>query len=165
MEPQPCAIFGLPQDPAILAGLGTVTIRHGQLDYILRMTICSIVGISKEDALNATAAQMSGQLRKQIRKLAERRFGESKTLILLDALLNRAKSASRRRNELIHNLWARELDGDTLLTDRDRKWSPAPTVGELEALATDIHAITFDFIKARQDGFLFSALAQPAQGS
>jgi hypothetical protein len=161
MELQPPVIFGLPEDPAVLEALGTVTIRHGQLDYILRMTVCSISGTSKEDALNATSRQTSGALRDRIRKLAKRRFGESKTLVQLDALLNRARCASERRNELVHNLWARELDGGSLIAGHDHELSPAPTAAELRTLASDFNTIAVDFIKARQEGFLFSALAQP----
>jgi hypothetical protein len=157
MEEGRDAVFGLPQDKRVLEALGAVSIRHGQLDYILRMTVCSIAGVSKDVALNATARQGSGDLRDRIRKLAKRRFGESETLVLLDALLTRARCASERRNELIHSLWARELDGDALVADEDHRLLPAPNPADIDAIANEIDAITYELIKARQDGFLYIA--------
>ena len=162
MELQPCVTFQLPKDQTVLAAIGTVTIRATDLDYMLRMTVASIAGITEQEALDATARQRSHELRVRVRKLAKRRFGESNTLLLLDALLTRARKASERRNELIHNLWAQELDGDLLVRDDNRKWSPAPSAANLEALTEEFAAITLDIVKARQEGFLFAALAKPS---
>jgi|SRR5208283_503182 len=159
MEPQPPTILALPQDKDVLAALGAVSVRHGQLEYILRMTVGTLVGVSQTEAFGATAKQGSQELRTRLLKLAKRRFGDGKPLVLLQALLHRAELASQQRNELIHNLWAQVLDGDTVVLGREHKPSTAPSATELEILAEEIHSITFELIKARQEGFLRAAIS------
>lgn len=58
-------LLNIPDDPTVLAALGKVAIRHGQLDYILRMTVKSILALSIREALDATARQGSKDLRKR----------------------------------------------------------------------------------------------------
>ncbi len=53
----------IPTDPALLAAVGKVALRHGQLDYVLRMTVKSILKLSIRDALDATDRQGSRELR------------------------------------------------------------------------------------------------------
>ena len=45
----------IPDDPSVVAAVGRIALRHGQLDYILRMTIKTLGGLSIQDALDATA--------------------------------------------------------------------------------------------------------------
>lgn len=165
MEQAHVVVFALPQDQSILAALGAVTIRSGQLDYCLRMTICSITDIGRDAVFTATARQSSSALRDRVRKLAKRRFGESQTLLLLDALLSRARCATEKRNQMIHCLWAHEIDGDPVIADHDHKFSEAPSAADIEALASEIETITYDFIKARKEGFLCSAPGKPQAGN
>ena len=47
----------MPEDPAVLAAVGKIALRHGQLDHVLRMTIKSLTGVSMNEALDATARQ------------------------------------------------------------------------------------------------------------
>ncbi len=40
----------IPTDPNLMAAVGKVPLRHGQLDYVLRMTVKSILGLSVREA-------------------------------------------------------------------------------------------------------------------
>ena len=97
------ANYGLPRDKKVLAALGTIALRHGQLENAMKMVIKDLAGVSKQDALDATAMQSSRELRDRIRKLAKQRIGEGPALVQLDALLHRAKLAADKRNELLHS--------------------------------------------------------------
>ena len=148
----------IPEDEQVLAAVGTISIRHGQLDYILRMTVKSLLGLSIHEALDATARQGSFDLRKRIRALAKQKFGESETLVKLDALLERARRATESRNEFLHSLWAYELDGKPVIRDDDHSFRPAPTINELREAATELATITTELNEARLEGFLKKAL-------
>jgi hypothetical protein len=121
--------MGYPGDP-ILVAIGKIAIRHGQLDYSLKMTVRTLAGISIIEAVDATERQSSSALRDRVRKLARKRFGESQTLVHLDALLTRARRATERRNELLHALWAHELDGDPVMRSVGSEFRPIPA-GEM----------------------------------
>src|SRR5258708_10131041 len=97
--------FKLPDDPALLAAVAKVAIRHGQLDYVLRMRVKSIERLTIRQGLDATERQGSAALRERVRKLARKKLGEGRALVLLDALLARSGRATRRRNQLLHGLW------------------------------------------------------------
>ena len=147
-------ILALPGDKELLAALGKMSIRHSQLDYILRMTISSVAGLSKEKVLEATRLETSGALRKRLRKLAKRRFGEVAILLQLEALLERAKVTSNKRNDLIHSVWAHQLDGDPVKLDHANQFQAPPSKEKFEEISEEIHDVTFAFIEARQFGFL-----------
>src|SRR5262249_42307728 len=101
----------LPTDKKILAAVGTIALRHGQLDNGLKMIIRDLTGVSTLDALDATAREGSRELRARILKLARQRLGEGPALVRLQALLTRARRASDKRNELMHAICGTELDG------------------------------------------------------
>jgi hypothetical protein len=84
----------VPEDPAVVGAVGRIALRHGQLDYILRMTIKTLGGLSIQDALDATARLGSRELRERIRKLARQRLGEGAPLLRLEAILQRAAKRS-----------------------------------------------------------------------
>ena len=141
----------IPEDKQVLAAVGTISIRHGQLDYCLKMTIKSIMGLSILETLDATDSQGSFDLRKRIRKLAKQRFGEGETLVKLDALLTRASRATGNRNQILHSLWAYELDGTPVIRNRDHSFQPIPNIIKLNELASEIFTITTDFNNARKE--------------
>ncbi|MGA7263547.1 MAG: hypothetical protein WCB44_00790 [Stellaceae bacterium] len=109
----------IPEDPAVVGAVGRIALRHGQLDYMLRMTIKSLGGLSTQDALDATARLGSRDLRERIRKLARHRLGEGAPLLRLEAILQRVAKATERRNHLLHTLWAHELNGAPVIRDED----------------------------------------------
>ncbi len=153
-------MFGLPEDQAVLASIGKVAIRHGQLDYVLRMTVKSIAGVTIAEALDATGGMTSGRLREQVLALARRRLRESPALLQLRALLTRSKRATARRNALLHGLWARELEGNDVYRSDGQSFGPIPPVSELDALADELYAVTVALNSARLDGFLRLALEE-----
>jgi hypothetical protein len=152
--------MGLPDDPQVLAAIGRIAIRHGQLYYHLKMTVRSLSGVTIDEAIDATERQGSRELRVRVRKLARKRLGESEALVRLDALLGRAARATERRNKLLHGLWAQELDGDAVLRTEGREFKPIPSVADLNVVADELAQIAKDLLLARLDGFLRDALSK-----
>jgi hypothetical protein len=64
-------------DPPILQALGLVAIRHGQLEYALRMTIKSLTGLDVRKALDETAYVGAKALRKRILDTAKAKLAQS----------------------------------------------------------------------------------------
>lgn len=154
----------LPNNPDLLAAFGEVALRHEHLTHILRMTIKTLVNLEVGEALDATVYDGSRQLRERIRKLARQSLGEGKPLLKLQALLERCRRATDKRNDLIHNIWAKELDGEPLRRSADHTWHSIPTVKELKALAKEFNDLIETLNNARLHGFLSEALAKRPRG-
>jgi hypothetical protein len=150
----------LPEDQRVLAAIGKIALRHGQLDYALKMTVKSLVGISVRDAIDATARQSSYELRDRVRRIARKRFGEGDVMVRLDAILERARRATEARNRLLHGLWAHELDGGPVMRSDGYEFGPIPTVDQLEDVADELALIEANLTSARLEGFLRDALAK-----
>jgi hypothetical protein len=158
---EPFIYFAIPDDKDLLAAFGALTIRHEQLNYILRMMIETFRGICKEKVLCETSKMGSAQLRKCIKKLAEQKLREDDALPRLHELIERSERASEKRNELIHSVWGQELDGNAVMKYNDRKWKVLPDVLELEKLSEEIDYIRNELIEARfKGGFLWESLAK-----
>jgi hypothetical protein len=158
IPPTPFVGHGLPDDEKILAELGKITLRHGQVDNALRMTIKDLTGVSQTQALDATARDGSRELRERTRTLARQRLGEGAALVRLQALLARAGRATKKRNELIHAAWGTELDGGPVMRGDDHQFRPAPSLTELQNLEHDMVRILDELIQARLNGFLLDSL-------
>ena len=152
--------FHVPADVALLGAFGEVALRHEHLNHILRMTIKTLGRLRPDEAADATAYDGSRQLRDRIRKLARQRLGEGEALLKLQALLERCRRATDKRNELMHGIWAKELDGEPMRRGSDQNWYPLPTADELKALANQIWILTDELNSARLEGFLSKALAK-----
>ncbi len=150
----------IPTDPQLMAAVGKEALRHGQLDYVLRMTVKSILKLSIRDALDATDRQGSHGLRDRVRKLAKQKFGEGETLVRLDALLARSRRATANRNEVLHSLWARKAGKPIIRDDDGYAFRQIPTVTELEKMADDLAEAASELNDARMNGFLKEALSQ-----
>jgi hypothetical protein len=155
----------LPNDKELLAAFGEMALRHEHLSHILRMTIKTICRLRPDEALDATVYDGSRQLRERIRKLARRRLGEGEALLKLQALLERCSRATSRRNELMHGIWARDLDGDPFRSGTSQTQLPLPTVADLMAVTKELRELTRSLNSARLDGFLFEALSIREPGS
>lgn len=151
-----------PDDPAILAAVGKVAIRHGQLDHVLRMTVKIILGLSRQAALDATARQGSRELRERVRKLAKQKIKEGEALVHLDALLQRSRRATDRRNDFLHAVWAYDEDGNPVIHDDDHRSQPIPSVDAIESVATELARVAFELNEARLKGFRREALLAAA---
>lgn len=150
--------LAVPTDEKLLAAIGKIAICHGHLDHILRMTLKTLSGVTVQEALDATVRQGSRELRNRVRRLAKQRLGEGEPLVKIEALLEQSRRATERRNELLHGLWAQELDGEAVIRNEEHKFSLPPSIAELESLASELAAITKNLNFARLDGFLKSAL-------
>jgi len=135
-----------------------MALRHEHLSHILRMTIKTLANLWPQEALDATAYDGARQLRDRVRTLARQRFGEGEVLLKLQAFLERCKRATDQRNELMHTVWAQELDGEPMRRGSDQKHYPLPTIPELQALSGEIDVLARELDTARLEGFLAEAL-------
>ena len=153
-------MFHVPPDKDLLSVIGEVALRHEHLNHILRMTIKTLARLEINEALDATAYDSTSQLRERIKKLARQRLGEGAPLLKLQALLERCKRASERRNDLIHSVWGQELDGAPARKGLGQEWQSLPSITDLVNLAADIMQLTAELNEARLAGFLHEALEQ-----
>lgn len=163
MEQSPMRMmkFHVPDDPALLAVLGTISLCHSHLDHVLRMMIKTLTEVTVEEALDATVFEGSASLRNRIKKLAKRRLGDGTALVQLQALLERCRRATEYRNDLIHSIWAQDADGgDAAVRTGDHDWKPLPTIDELDALSDELRSLAYELNTARLDGFLSEALSK-----
>ena len=152
-------MFHVPDDKELLAAFGEMALRHEHLNYILRMTIKTLAQLTPQEALDATVNEGSRQLRERIRKLARQRLGEGPPLLKLQALMQRCQRITDKRNELVHSVWAKELDGEAQLRNADTS-RPPPTRQELSDLSDEIRDLTTSLNQARLEGFLLEALTE-----
>jgi hypothetical protein len=150
--------FGMPTDESLLAAIGKVAVRHGQMDYVLRMTIKSLAGLSIAQALDATSKNGSAQLRGRVEKLARQRLGEGPALLKLQAFLTRSRRATERRNELLHSLYAADAEGREFRRGEDHSSNPLPIAADVQSLAGDFGTIAAELNDARLNGFLKEAM-------
>jgi hypothetical protein len=137
---------------SILQALGKISLLHSRLDHILKMTLKTLAEVRVAQALDSTAFESSSSLRGRIKTLARKRLGEGKALIRLQALLERSRRATEKRNELVHSVWAREEDGaetSAAAILACREWKPMPTVADLETLATELNTLIVELNQAR----------------
>jgi hypothetical protein len=102
------------------------------------MTVKSILKTDTREARDATARQGSRELQMRIRKLAKQKIGEGEVLVQLDALLNRARQLTDRRNTYIHDLWGYDAEGNPAISGDEHQMRPVPTLPELEGLANEL---------------------------
>ena len=150
--------FHVPSDQSLLAAFGEVALRHEHMNHILRMTVKSLTGVTPAEALAATMFESSAQLRERVRKIARKRLGEGAALVKLQAILANCKRLTQKRNELVHSLWAQELDGDAHLRNGYGSTRPLPTQDELHGLAREMEELTGHLNFERLEGFLKEAL-------
>ncbi len=155
-------IFHVPEDKELLAEIGVVTLRHEHLNHILKMTVRSIEDMSIKEALDELKYKGTSYLRRRIEDSVKEKLGDSETLLKFQAILDRVKSVTEKRNKIIHGLWAKELDGDPGIIEYFEDFedlSPLPTVDDLKNLGKEIEETTKKLNEARLDGgFLKEAL-------
>lgn len=153
-------MFHIPEDKDLLAAYGELSLRHEHLTHILRMTVKTLARLEVSEALDATAYDGAARLRDRIKTIARQRLGEGEALLKLQAIIERCKRATEKRNDLIHSVWGRELDGEPFRQGNDQSWQPLPTVEELNTLGKEIRVLTDSLNEARLFGFLAEALAK-----
>ena len=78
----------IPESSKLIAAMGEVAIRQGQLDHVLKLTVKITLSISMKEALDATEFMSSSELRRRVRRLVKQKIGEGEALVRLDAILN-----------------------------------------------------------------------------
>jgi hypothetical protein len=158
-------VYDVPSDrPDLLAAVGRVALRHAHLDHEMKLTIKTLAGVTAREAFDATEFEGSSALRERVRKLARNSLGEGAPLIKLQALLKRCQDVTRRRNELIHAIWCRDVDTDSPGVFRGDSHAPLPTVEELDQLANGIRSLYQELSDARLTGYVAEALLGKAPG-
>jgi protein-arginine kinase activator protein McsA len=150
--------FHVPSDQRLLAAFGEVALRHEHMNYALRMTIKSLTAVTPSEALAATMYESSAQLRDRVRKIARRRLGDGAALVRLQAMLAECRRLTEKRNDLVHGLWAQELDGEAHVRDGLGDIRPLPTAEELQNLASELERHTARLNIERLESFLVEAL-------
>jgi hypothetical protein len=70
------ASFHVPKDQALLAAFGEMALCHEHMNYIWKMTIKTLSGITLAEALKQTEYRSSRYLRERIKGLAAKALGE-----------------------------------------------------------------------------------------
>jgi hypothetical protein len=156
--------FHVPSDQKVLAAFGEVALRHEHMNHVLRMTMKSLTGVTPAEAIAATAYESSAQLRDRVRKIARKRLGDGTALVRLQAMLAECKRLTEKRNDLVHGLWAQELDGEAHVRDAHGGRRPLPTAEELQDLARELEHHAARLNLERLEGFLVQALQSPGPG-
>jgi len=149
--------FHVPSDQRLLAAFGEVALRHEHMNYVLKMTIKSLTGVTPTEAVAATRFESSKQLRDRVSKIARKKLGDGAVLIKLQAMLAECQRLTEKRNDLVHGLWAQELFGEAHIRDAHGATRPLPTAEELHDLARALKHHSDRLNQARLEGLLSEA--------
>jgi hypothetical protein len=144
-------------DRGLLEAAGKISLAHGQLELMLRMTIKTLTGLSVQDALDATVNSKTWELRKDIVKLFRQKTNDVTLQYKLKSLLGRCEQLSEQRNKLLHNAWAIAPDGSVVTKGEKHAWGIAPSADELNSLASEIKKCVELLNEARLNGFIRDA--------
>lgn len=100
-------------DKKRLQALGTISVRHGQLDYAIRLIIKKLQGETIEKSLVSTGRDVSSKLTTTALKLAKEKLGVGPVYDKLAQMLTSAGNAIERRNEFIHSMYFKDTRGQT----------------------------------------------------
>jgi hypothetical protein len=142
----------LPDEPGLLAAAGRVALAHGQLEYVLRMTVKSILSRPTREVLDATEGENISKIRDLIKKLLRVYVRDEVVNCQIRALLTRAGRAAERRNKLIHRPWLESIEGGFIVKGDEHIWGAPPSAAELEGLAEKITEIAVELNDARLEG-------------
>jgi len=150
-------MLAIPDDPELLAAIAMVAIAHGHHELILKRTLKTLNDWPLADADAGTKFWSVSRVRDCIEEDATRRLGgNSPEVVQIVDILARSEALSNRRNDLMHGIWGRELDGG----DRhlgDEGWT-LPTASALRELAAQLSTLTNELNAARLDTWLAEAL-------
>ncbi len=144
-------------DAETLASLGRVAIRHSQMDDQLKMTIKTMLNLAPEEARIEYLRTSAEGLRKRVEALAKAMVDDG-TVQKLCEMTERCEILSDARNDVIHGLWGRELDGAHVVAAPDGSTNPAPTPIAMNDLARRIHEHRKRLTHDRLAGYLHEAL-------
>ena len=79
--------FHVPKDQALLGAFGEMALCHEHMNYILKMTIKMLSGVTLAEALKQTEYRSSRYLRERIKRLVAKALGEGAALRKLQGLM------------------------------------------------------------------------------
>jgi ribonuclease BN (tRNA processing enzyme) len=153
----------IPEDKELLAAFGAVAISHGHLDHVLKRVVKTLAGLTPAEADRALAYEPSSSVRRIAAKLAQNNFGKASPVTLkLKAILHECELLTEKRNDLLHSVVARQMDGKAKLLQADHSLRSMPAVKTLNRLAKQIQAVATEINNARMlpGGFIFDAMAK-----
>jgi len=103
------ASFHVPKDQALLAAFGEMALCHEHMNYIWKMTIKTLSGITLAEALKQTEYRSSRYLRERIKGLAAKALGEGAALRKLQGLMETCAAFTKRETILCMAFWQRSL--------------------------------------------------------
>jgi len=144
-----------PENKELLAAVGVVAIAHGQLEYILRMIVRTLGGLSITEALDAMQFKPMIEVRKEIRRLFSELTNDAALRLKMDALLERVRKESEQRNQLLHRPWALDQENQPLMKDEYHQWGPTPNIEKFNKLSERIYDLIREMNEARFAGFIY----------
>lgn len=157
------SVMRLPTDDAVLKAVGQVAIAHGHLEYVIRMTIRSLIGMTVTQALDATQYVSMRDLRDYVRKLFQKKTTDRELRLRMNALLTEAERLTDSRNGLIHRTWGESPDGTLVIKGDDHSFGPSPTVEELNEIVTNIYDLIRRINNERMYGFIDQVVNPPQE--
>jgi hypothetical protein len=149
----------VPDDPLLLQAMARVSILHSQLEFVLRMTMKALSKSRPNSARKDARDMLASDVRKRVRKLASKRLGKCDARDQLDALLDRCRRATKKRDKYAHAMFVGNFDRDDYLTESEiDDWAPLPSLSELTLFAAELFSLAEEIDEARLSGFLKDAL-------
>ena len=156
----PFITFYLPEDPEYLAAIGAVVVRQSQLDHALLMTVKSLLGwtVSATHDLQRKERRTTPRLREKVLEQARALLRDEPVLAQLEQLLKRCEDlVEQDRNDVLHGLWATDIDRSPLLV-RHGEHRAIPPIDELRRLAAEMFELAEALNRGRLDGELGAAI-------
>ncbi len=150
----------MPADKTYHAAVGKVALAHGHLELVQRFLVRALARVDMRVALDSTEGSRNLDVQKTVRRLARERQLPENVMVRLEALLNKARMLSRKRNELVHRAVQMDKNGKIVQKRDDQKWGPAPSMAELKNLSEDILELSKEINKERLTGFIRDACAK-----
>jgi predicted DNA-binding protein len=142
-----------PEDSVLLQELGKVSIAHSQLDYSLLLLVKSLKNLALADAQRDLGRVSSFRLREIIEEYVEEHVLD---ICVKEEILNyleAAKALTKIRNDLVHGVWAQELDGDAFIYRPNKsKELSIPSIRELKILSKNLFQLANDINRSRLEG-------------
>jgi len=112
----------------------------------------SEVYIERRKARDGTKRLPSSELRKRVKKAAEKRFDDPILLTKLDALLTRSEKLTEKRNRLIHDITYHTKSGEFVLKEDNEPHRPYPSAEELNKITDEVLLVAADLRRANHWG-------------
>lgn len=146
-------------DDRVCMSLGRVTVAHSSLERQIADLICALLGGDADVGEIIACSSNFSNLTKLFEALFLKKVKDADLLESMNNLVKGARTASERRNGLVHSFWM--IDDDGLIpSSRQRSRLAAGKglrkswewvdVDEIEGIATDIHHVSYEMMRLLQ---------------